>query len=203
MRCPTCNDEYERDVRDCARCRTPLVPAAAPATSTTTGPVTAEQALDTGDPQIHLGRFHPAVAERITAVLAHRRIGHRILPSDDHVTVHIDASWRDDVRTELMLTWAELVRRLEPEVITEVLALGGSTPGWFDAPRGGHIDRAGRLVVDAGDGEDRELDGARVLGPSLLTVGAILIVLGWQVTGSDLLVVLGLGMVVLGLFLPR
>jgi len=87
--------------------------------------------------------------------------------------------------------------------VLEVLASGGSAPGWYDAPRGGHVDRQGRLVVAADEEELREEDAGRFVGPALLTVGAILLVIGWYVLDSAAVMVAGIGLATLGLFTPR
>jgi hypothetical protein len=193
MRCPSCRDEYEPHVRTCATCGIPLVPtdAAAPA------PTPLPQA------GARLGSFHPAVAASILALLDRRGIAHDERTEEGRVTVLVDREWRDDVRAELTITWGDLVRRLPEEEAVEVLAAGGPNPGWYDPPRGGHVDRQGRLVVDVDDGEDAEDDAARVVGPALLTVGALLLVIGWYVLDSGAVSVAGLGLVLLGLFTPR
>jgi hypothetical protein len=151
---------------------------------------------------VPLGSFHPAVAPAVAALLARRGIGHLVVERDDVVEVQIDPDWRDDLRAELTVSWGELVRRLDPEVAREVTAIGGSAPGWYDAPRGGYVDRAGRLVV-AVDDEDDEDDAARVIGPLLFTVGAIALVVGWWVLDSDAIAAAGFAAAVTGLFVPR
>jgi hypothetical protein len=193
MRCPSCHDEYEPDVRSCATCGIPLVPTDAPA----------EAGAPLPRADARLGTFHPAVAATISSLLEGRGIAHDELTEEGRVTLLIDRDWRDDVRAELTITWGDLVRRLPEEQVVEVLGAGGPNPGWFDPPRGGYVDRQGRLVVDVDDGEDAEDDAARVLGPALLTLGAVLLVVGWYVMDSGAIAVTGLGLVLLGLFMPR
>lgn len=202
MRCPRCLDDYEPHVRRCATCHLDLVPA--------------EQLSDGGAPERdrpagrpdptapaaqHLGRFHPTMASQVLDLLAERGIDAEVHPHDDHIEVAVASTWRDDVRAELVLRWDELLAGLEPDDAPEVLAAGGHTPGWFDAPLGGHIDRDGRLVVDAPTEDD--VDGSRTLGPAMIAGGVILAVSGWQVVELPALVLIGIGLVVLGLFLPR
>jgi hypothetical protein len=195
MRCPSCHDEYEPHVRTCATCGIPLVPADAVSTAAVPAPVPHANA--------RLGTFHPAVAASIQGLLDRRGIVHDERTEDGRITVLVEQEWRDDLRAELTLTWGELVRGLPEEQVVEVLGAGGSTPGWYDPPRGGYVDRQGRLVVDVDDGEDAEDDAARVVGPGLLTVGALLVVVGWYVLDSAAVTVAGLGLVLLGLFTPR
>jgi hypothetical protein len=190
MRCPICHDEYEDGVRRCADCGVPLTDDDNPA------PVGAEP--DPGT--VSLGRFHPSVAHRITELLYRRGIEHETVTEDDAVRVVVPRRWRDDLRAEFALTWTEVVRRLPEEQASEVLAAGGSTPGWYDPPRGGHIDREGRLVVDTGDDDT---DSARIVGPALLTLGAILVVSGWLVFDSAVATLVGIGLAITGLLLPR
>jgi hypothetical protein len=191
VRCPSCNDEYEPHVRECAACGVPLVPADAIVTP-------AAPRADT-----RLGTFHPAIAARITMLLDGRAIANDAITEADRVTILVAREWRDDVRAELAMTWGELVRRLPEEEAAIVLAAGGPNPGWYDPPRGGHVDRHGRLVVDVDDGEDAEDDAARVVGPALLTIGAVLLVVGWYVLDSSAVAVAGAGLALLGLLTPR
>jgi hypothetical protein len=123
-------------------------------------------------------------------------IGHQVAD----VEVLVDRQWRDDLRAELALTWAQIVHALPAEQTVTVLGLGGASPGWYDAPEGGWVDRAGRLVVD----DERTSDGeVRLAGPALTVVGAVLLLMGWY-TGADAVVVLaGVALTVFGLLLPR
>ena len=189
MRCPSCQDEYEDGIRTCAGCQVPLVPDDA----VPVPPVPADA---------RLGTFHPVMAERVGELLYRRGLDYRSIARDDAVEVRVDQEWRDDLRAELSLTWGELVRRLDAEVVEQILADGGDAPGWYDPPQGGYVDREGRLVVDVDD-EDQATDAARVIGPALFTVGAIMTVMGWYLADSPALTVAGIALVLFGLFNPR
>jgi len=190
MRCPQCLDDYEDDARMCAECGIPLVPqdALAPAAAV---------------PDARLGTFHPAVAARVVELLDRRGVAFTVRERDDEVEVVVDRAWRDDLRAELTLTWSELLGRLETDVAADLLAIGGSAPGWYDPPRGGHVDRAGRLVVDVDNTEEEATDASRMIGPALLALGGVMIVMGWQVVGGPAIVVAGIGLALIGLFTPR
>jgi hypothetical protein len=190
MRCPSCQDEYEPDVTTCASCGVPLVPDAA-----VVAPVPA--AVD-----VRLGTFHPAVTGLVLGVLDRRGVPYDTRTTDRGVEVLVADEWRDDLRAELTMTWGDLVRRLDEDDALAVLGAGGSTPGWVDAPRGGYVDRHGRLVVAVED-DERDDDAGRVVGPTLLTLGAIIAVLGWWLFDSAPITLAGLALAVLGLVLPR
>ncbi len=149
-----------------------------------------------------LGRFHPAAAEMISGVLERRAIPYTVLPHDDEVEVLVARSWRDDLRTELAVSWNDLVRGLDEPAASEVRASGGDAPGWFDAPRGGYVDRAGRMVVEVAD-DDEDADAARVVGPVLLTAGAVAVVVGWYLLSSPAVIVAGIALAIVGLLIPR
>jgi hypothetical protein len=185
MRCPRCRDEYEPEVATCATCGIPLLAAG-------------EHAPPRAD--VRLGRFHPAVADHLVKLLTHRGIAHRRIDRDDDVELLIDEAWRDDMRAELAMTWARIVHGLPEEQTLTVLGLGGASPGWFDAPRGGWVDRSDRLVVDRGE-DDRE--PVRLAGPTMAILGAVLLLLGWYTGASDLVIVTGVGLTIVGLLLPR
>jgi hypothetical protein len=194
MRCPSCNDEYEDHVRTCAACGVPLVPDGEVADHDPVAPAAADA---------RLGTFHPVVAAHVLALLDRRGLAHEERTEDGRVTVLVDRAWRDDVRSELAMSWGDLVRGLPEDEVTTVLAAGGPNPGWYDAPRGGHVDRQGRLVVGVDDDEEAEEDAARVVGPAMLTLGALLVVVGWYVLDSSAVSLAGAALVVLGLFTPR
>lgn len=192
MRCPNCGDEYEPGVAQCADCGVPLVDLDAEVE-----PVTRPGEIDT-----RLGRFHPAVGEVIGGVLERRSIPHLLRRTDDEMEVLVEREWRNDLRTELAVSWNEMLRGLDEEQTEEIRTLGGNAPGWFDAPRGGYVDRTGRMVV-AADEDDDEADEARIIGPALLTMGAITIVVGWLVVSSPGVVIAGIAMAIAGVFTPR
>lgn len=149
-----------------------------------------------------LGRFHPAVADRISELLYRRGIEHAREADANGVRILVDRAWRDDLRAELTMTWAEVTRHLPDEQVSDLLGADGPYPGWYDAPRGGHVDREGRLVVASGD-EEEPADEARVVGPALITAGAILLVTGWYVFDSAGIVAAGVALAIAGLVLPR
>lgn len=188
LTCPVCGDEYEEGVVECADCGVPLAPpdhAPAPRTD----------AL--------LGTFHPVPAQQVLAMLERRGIPHDSVEADGRVEVLVERQWRDDLRAELAVNWTDLVARLPQEQMYEVLSGGGKQPGWYDAPQGGWVDRAGRLKVDADTTEHLEQDASRTVGPALVGTGAVLLLMGWYIGGAEWMVVLGIGLVLVGLFLPR
>lgn len=190
MRCPRCHDEYEPGVARCVHCHVPLVPSSEPL-----------------PPRVdaRLGRFHPVVAERIVADLDRRGVGHRTATDDDGVVVTVDRAHRDDLRAELVVNWNGLVGRLPPDDRLDVLAAGGAQPGWYDAPRGAWVDRQGRLQVEPGEDEVELEDARRTVGPMLLTLGVVLALFGWYGGGSsrEVVILVGMAMVVAGVFTPR
>lgn len=191
MRCPVCGDEYEPDVVRCADCDVPLY-----------DPAHGELDLPAPEIEARLGRFHPAVGELIAQVLDRRSIPHTVQTRDDSDEILVDSQWRDDLRTEFAVSWDEILRGLDEEHVEHIRSLGGSAPGWFDAPQGGYVDRAGRMVV-ATEEDDDDADAARVIGPALLTVGGIAIVVGWLVLSMPGMVALGVGLAIVGLIIPR
>lgn len=192
MRCPVCRDEYETGVTTCADCDVALVPADAPV----------QPRVDS-----HLGTFHPAVAAQVSSLLDHRRIAFDEVPAgEDRIAVVVDREWRDELRAELVVTWSDLVGRLPEEEMYDVLGAGGAQPGWYDAPRGAWIDRAGRLQVDPTEDEQIAADQRRLLGPALVAAGVVLLLLGWYGTGATtraLAGLLGVLLIVGGLLVPR
>jgi hypothetical protein len=190
MRCPRCQAEYSPDAASCTACGWQPVGDAESSTPPPAPPVS------------RLGTFDPVVVPLLLALLDDRGVGHETRTTDRGVEVLVPLPWRDDLRAELTLRWGELVAQVDPDAVPGLSAAGGSAPGWLDAPRGGHVDRAGRLVV-AVDTDEVDDDAARVLGPALLTIGAILIVVAWQVIASTPLVAAGVALVLAGLLSPR
>lgn len=188
MRCPSCGDDYEPGVLECADCRVPLSDDG-------------REHVAPDDPSVRLGRFHPALATSINRELDERGVAHRDRVHDDDVEVLVDVRVRDELRAELVGLWPTLLGSVDDAHASEVRALDGDLPGWFDAPRGGHIDRHGRLVVDAADDDDAE--ASRVIGPALLAGGAVVAFVGWSVLDLAAIVVVGVGLVLAGLFIPR
>lgn len=196
MRCPRCLDEHA-DVADvCVRCGADLVDPEGSSTAKNPAPVPARA-------DARLGTFDPLVVERVTDLLARRQIAYETVTGHRGIEVLVDAGWRDDVRSELALSWTAILRELPDAEADEVRARGGWAAGWFDAPRGGHVDRQGRLVVGADEREDAQTDATRVVGPGLVTGGAIATIAGVWVVSSTALVLLGLTMVVVGLLTPN
>ncbi|MEX2503430.1 MAG: hypothetical protein WD378_01190 [Egicoccus sp.] len=156
-------------------------------------------------PLARLGAFHQRMAMVVAGLLADRDITHEVQPATDGggTQVLIDPAWRDEVRSELALRWGDLVTALPEDEVIEVLASGGTAPGWFDPPRGGYVDRAGRLVVDPGVEEEEAQDASRIAGPALLTAGAILAISGWYVFDSTAVALAGVALLVVGLFSPK
>ena len=150
--------------------------------------------------EVRLGLFDPFVAGLVRARLERDEVSHSLVAHDDAAEILVDRGDRDALRAELAVDWEEIVDDLDEDRL-DALGTDGPAPGWFDAPRGGHIDRDGRLVVDADDGE--EWESSRVLGPGLLVSGAAVGLLGWWLLESGALVTLGVVMVAIGVFSPR
>ena len=188
MRCPRCGDEYEDHVSECAQCGVPLMPPGA-------SPPPRTDAL--------LGTFHPVPATQVLDLLQRRGIEHDHVEADGRVEVLVDREWRDDLRAELAVNWRELISRLPRDDMYGILSEGGRQPGWYDAPEGAWVDRDGRLKVEPAGDEELEADAARTVGPGLVGFGAFLVLVGWYVGGVAWMVVLGVGLVLTGVFLPR
>ena len=183
MRCPRCLDEYDPHVATCAA-GSSLVP---------------DDAAPTPQLDGHLGAFHPIAADRIVALLTHRQVAFHRVDRDDAVELTVDRDWCDDLRAELALTWPQLVAALPPERAMELRQLRGATPGWFDAPEGGWVDRAGRFVVDDGVADPT----VRVIGPGMAAVGALVAVLAWYTSAGGGLIATGLALLLAGVLIPR
>lgn len=184
--CPQCLDEYEDGVSHCAVCGLSLAEPAPP------------PPLDA-----RLGLFHPAIADLVAALLERRGIAYQRFADAEQVEIVVAHAWRDDVRAELTLNWADLIRRLPEEDRRSVLAGGGAQPGWRDAPQGAWIDRQGRIQVDASPQDTAAEDARRTVGPVLAWVGAGLLLGAWYFEAGVALALVGLGAVVVGLFLPQ
>lgn len=189
--CPQCHDAYESGVERCADCRVPLVADGAPL-----------------PPRVDrlLGTFDPIMTQAVVGVLERRRIAHQVVPSPAgaRFEVVVDREYRDAMRSELAVNWTALVGSLDAEQMYEVLgAKAGAQPGWFDAPEGAWVDRAGRLNVDAAPDEEAARDASRLWGPTLASLGAVLGLFGWYAQRSLGMLILGLTMLVIGVLLPR
>lgn len=186
MRCPTCDEVYDAGTAVCPDCRVLLEP-----------PVEDEPGRTGTDAR--LGVFHPAAADRVGELLARRAVVHRLISRDDDTEVRVGADERDQLRTEFALNWNDVVGVLDEDVRAALVgtARSTSTPGWYDAPVGGHIDRDGRLIVDSGD------DEVRTLGPAIAVAGVILAISGWFAVGSGTVALAGIATAVIGLLIPR
>lgn len=184
MRCPVCGDEYEAGVERCAECGTRLGgPPPSP-------PVDAA-----------LGVFHPAVGHVVVRSLEEQDLAYEAVPVEQTLSVLVERAPRDDLRADLLMAWPQVLAAVDPEIRREVLASGGSAPGWYDAPEGGWIDREGRLNVDTG--EESARDAERAYGPGLVALGVLVALLGWISGAVEILWPVGGALVLVGLFLPR
>jgi hypothetical protein len=188
MRCPSCDDEFEPHVTWCGTCRVELIPEGA--------------AAPPAVPDARLGLFHAAVAHQLGALLERRGIPYETVTRDGDVELVVPRADRDQLRTEVSMSWPDVLDALADEEAAEVHWAGHDEqyPGWVDPPLGGWVDRNGHLVVDL---EDEPREGVRTLGPMLVVVGAGLLVLTWW---ADLGVgggFAGVALVLFGLILPR
>lgn len=186
MHCPRCNDEFEPHVTWCASCNVELLPEGAEPPP----PV----------PDAHLGRFRAAVAEELGVMLDAQGVPYETVTREGEVELLVPRGDRNRLRTEVATGWPEVLDALPPETAEQVRSDGGQYPGWVDPPLGGWVDREGHLMVDL-DHEQEE--GARTIGPMLAIIGGALLVLTWW---ADLGVggaFGGVGLLLLGLLLPR
>ena len=203
MRCPSCLDEYEPDVVRCVACDVDLVTQdelEEPGdTSAKPRPRPARAPVQEGSRP--LGRFHPDILPLVLEVLQEKGVEHDVRTRDDEVEVAVEATWRDELRAELLMRWDDLLAELDTDLAPDVLAAGDHAAGWFDAPTGSYIDRDGKLVVDAPPEDDD--DDRRTLGPTLVAGGAILAIAGWQVVDVGAVIIAGVALALIGLFIPR
>lgn len=187
--CPSCHDQYTHGAVRCATCHVDLV----------SDDVTLPPQVDR-----LLGVFHPALLDRLTALLHRRGVAHEVVPAgEDRVEVVVDRVFRDDLRAELAVNWQGIVGSLDREVVAELAGAGAPQPGWYDAPTSAWVDRQGRLQVDAGDDEEAMAEATRLWGPTLVVIGVVVGLFGWYGQDSAGLLVFGLAVASLGLFLPR
>jgi hypothetical protein len=183
MRCPTCGDEYRDAVRLCADCGVALVPQGA-------RPL-----------KERVGTFHPTAAELVVRAARAHGIEPDTALRDDGVAVLVEGRLVERLRAQLVVSWEDLLDGLDVDERAEVLACGGRYPGWLDPPDTLWVDREGVLQADATEGDE-----GRALGPVLVSVGLLLLVAAWYAgEGTPTLVgiVAGLGILLLGVFLPR
>lgn len=186
MQCPQCRDEYESSVATCLRCGIPL------ATPGTKAPLRTS----------HLGHFVESVGDRVLQMLRTKGIDYDFARIDDGFAIRVDADWRDDIASDLYAGWNEVLAGLDRDVAYAVFALGGSHPGWSDAPSEVWADRDGRLkVAIAPDGDP---DAARAIGPALMVIGLSMLLLGAvDAIATGIGVTFGLSLLVVGALLPR
>lgn len=190
MRCSSCGDEYVAGLAVCPACEVALVPEGAPL-------------RPTGAP---VGRFHPAVARHVAQLAGRRGLDARVRPHDHGDVVLVDPAGRDAFRAELVMDWAAVVGSLEDGERDAVQALGGTLPGWFDAPNGAWVDRDGRLRVADSTEDEAADDEGRYVGPGLVTIGLLLGLFAWYVGDGELrflAAVLAVALVLVGVFTPR
>lgn len=187
--CPSCHDQYTDGAVRCATCHVDLVP----------DDVTLPPRVDR-----LLGVFHPALVDRLVAMLHRRGVAHEVVPAgEDRVEVVVDREFRDDLRAELAVNWQGIVSSLDREVVADLVGGGAPQPGWYDAPTSAWVDRQGRLQVDAGGDEEAMAEATRLWGPTLVVIGVVVGLFGWYGQDSVGLLVFGLSVAALGLFLPR
>lgn len=201
MRCPSCFDEYEPDVVRCAACDVELVTEEELDGDAAAQPRPRPARPDAATGPRPLGRFHPDMVPQVLHVLREQGVEHDVRTRDDDVEVAVEAGRRDELRAELLMRWDDLLAELDADLAPEVLGSGEHAAGWLDAPRGSYIDRDGKLVVDAPPEDDA--DDRRTLGPTLVAGGAILALAGWQVLDVGAVIIAGVGLALLGLFIPR
>ncbi len=185
MICPDCGAEYEDGILTCSDCIVRLVPPGA------TAPLRTR----------HLGRFARPVGARVLELLRAKGIEYDVEAHDDEFAIRIDREWRDDVAAQLYSGWPEFLRGFDREEVHAMMDLGGTHPGWLDAPTEVWTDRAGRLQVSV---EAEDPDSGRALGPALMITGLALLLLGLvDAIDPALGVTFGLVLGILGALLPR
>lgn len=186
MYCPSCNDEFEPHVTWCGSCNVQLLPEGVEPPP----PV----------PDAHLGRFHAAVARELASMLESQGVSYETVTREGEVELVVPGAERNRLRTEVAQSWPEVLDALPEETAEQLQVEGEQFPGWVDPPLGGWVDREGNLMVDL-DHEQEE--GMRTIGPMLAIVGGGLLVLTWW---ADLGVgggFAGVGLLLMGLLLPR
>lgn len=184
--CPRCHDTYVDGVTVCSECNLGLLPDDAPL-----------------PPRVDrlLGTFDPAVADRLTALLQHRSIAHRLVDTDGLTEVIVERDSADDLRAELLSSWGEVLASLDSTDRRDLPST--RLRGWVDAPTDSWVDRDGRVRARADDDTEAVRDAQRTWGPSLLVVGALLVLYGWYGNGGEGFLVAGIMVGLVGIFLPR
>jgi hypothetical protein len=189
MWCPTCGDEYRTGIDRCRDCDAALVPEMVPGGAPPRVP--------------SIGRFHPLLAPAIASHLERRGTEVERRSAESGTELRAPGGDRELLRAHLVSEWESLLADLDVEERTEVLASAGEIPGWYDPPASVWVDREGHLRAGEARGEEpRE----RTVGPALLTIGGLLLVAAWYVGGGGfalLSAVVGLGIVLVGVFSPR
>lgn len=188
MRCPSCGAEYRPGVEVCADCGIPLAPDGTP------------------PPPVRLGRFHPPVASTIAAIAERRRIAVEAEAGDGWVELYVPADDRERLRADLVVAWDRVLDQLDEDQRGSLPEDGGSLRGWIDPPEGVWIDRDGEVRVGGSAEEEQAEAEARSVGPALAAFGAILLLLAWYAGDGPfrlLTLVLGVALVLVGLFLPE
>lgn len=211
MRCVRCGEPHPAESLRCRACGAPVDPD--PSLDRDGHPTAARGAEDADGPgggeavaielEALLGRFHPVVAARLQRLLSERGIAHARHERAHDVELRVASATRDALRAELAVNWSQIVGTLPEEQAVEVLASGGAAPGWFDAPAGGWVDRAGRLVVDPSEHDPTAAGPPRTVGPLLAGVGALVLLLGWFNGAGDGVLLVGAAAIGLGILLPR
>lgn len=183
--CPRCHDTYVDGVAACVDCGLALLPDDTPL------PARVDRLL---------GTFDPVVADRLAGILVSRGIPHRQVQAGGRTELIVARDWADDLRAELATSWGEVLAALPAQERVDLPTT--RVRGWYDAPEGAWIDRAGRTRVDPAESAPGEAD-ARLWGPSVAMVGGVLALFAWYGARSVGLALLGLAALVIGLLLPR
>lgn len=184
--CPRCHDTYVDGVERCSDCGLDLLPDGA--------------ALPPRVDRL-LGTFDPAIADRLTALLTHRSIPHRLVDDGGLTEVIVERDSADELRAELLTSWSEVVASLDPDQRAELPP--SRLRGWTDAPSHAWVDRDGQLQVQADEDTEAVQHADRLWGTSLLVAGGLLILYGWYANAGAGWIVAGLVALCVGIFLPR
>lgn len=208
MRCVRCGEPHPAESLRCRACGAPVDPD--PSVGRDGHVVGGPGPQDDTDAEVVaielqalLGRFHPVIAARLQRLLTDRGIDHLRHERPHDVELRVASATRDALRAELSVNWSQIVGALPEDQAVEVLASGGAAPGWFDAPAGGWVDRAGRLVVDPSEHDPTAAGPPRTVGPLVAGIGALVLLLGWFNGAGDGVLLVGAAAIGLGILLPR